>query len=263
MNKHQDFSGREYMAEFPSYSPPDLRRREGVIAAARLMLNAAFTAPFAGGVSHVEAELMFGQREQEELARKMEELAYRNKTWTEALKYEAVMVRESDALIFLGSRMSGNNPLDAGCGMCGGKPDCSYFYERKNAKLGMIDDTDRRKDTLVKGPLCSARVSDLGFAVGSALWMANKLLVDAKPFGSIGLAGLELGYCPNSAFVVGIAVAALAKNPFVDINPDYHLINMAKVLESTRKQYVTSRTVTTFDYRKWIPRSGEEESTDG
>lgn len=258
MKKHEDFNGREYMYEYPPYSPQDLRRREGTLLAARLMINAALTAPFAGGVSHIEAELVYGQDEQEQIARKMEELAHTNKAWEEMFKFEAVMARESDAVIFLGSRMAGDNALDAGCGMCGGRPDCSYFYEGKKAKYGMVDATDRSSDKLIRGPLCSARVHDLGYAVGSALWLAARLLVDARPFTSLGLAGLKLGYCRNSGIVVGIPVATLAKNPFVDINPDYHLINMTRVLENTRKQYITPRTVTTFDYRKWIPKRKEE-----
>lgn len=259
MNKHNDFQGSEYIYEYPPYSPQDLRRREGTLLAARLMINAALTAPFAGGVSHVEAELVYGQAEQEQLARKIEELAYTNKAWEEMFKYEAVMVRESDAVIFLGSRMAADNPLDAGCGMCGGKPDCSYFYEGKKSKYGLVDNTDRRSATLIKGPLCTARVHDIGYATGSALWMATRLMVDARPFASVGMAGQQLNYCKNSGMVVGIPVATLAKNPYVDINPDYHLINMTKVLENTRKQYITPRTITTFDYRKWIPKRQEEE----
>lgn len=259
MNRHEDFQGREYMYEYPPYSPQDLRRREGTVLAARLMINAALTAPVAGGVSHMEAELVYGQREQEELARKIEELAYSNKVWEEMFKYEAVMVRESDAIIFLGSRMAAQNPLDAGCGMCGGKPDCSYFYKEKNSKYGLVDNTDRRSETIINGPLCSFRVHDMGYAVGSALWMASRLMVDARPFASISMAGQQLGYCRDSGMVVGIPVATLAKNPYVDINPDYHLINMTKVLENARKQYITPRAVTTFDYRKWIPKNREEE----
>ncbi|MHB8916593.1 MAG: hypothetical protein ACYC4H_01085, partial [Desulfocucumaceae bacterium] len=88
---------------------------------------------------------------------------------------------------------------------------------------------------------------------------ATRLLVDARPLISVSLAGQQLGYCKRSYMVAGICVATLAKNPYVDINPDYHLINMNKVLENTRKQYITPRTVTTFDYRKWIPKKSEEE----
>ena len=259
MGKHDDFRGREHFYEYPPYSPQDLRRREGTLAAARLMVNAALTAPFAGGVCQVEAEIVYGQEEQEDLARKIEELAYTNQAWEEMFKYEAVMVRESDVVIFLGNRLAGEFALDAGCGMCGGRPDCSYFYEKKDTRYGMVDATDRRSDTLIKGPLCSARVNDLGFATGSALYMASRLLVDARPLISVSLAGQQLGYCRRSYFMAGICASTLAKNPYVDINPDYHLINMTKVLENTRKQYITPRTVTTFDYRRWIPGKGKEE----
>lgn len=258
MSRIREFGDREYFYEYPPYSPQDLRRRTNTLIAARLMVNAALTAPFAGGVPQVEAEIVYGQQEQEAVARKMEELAYGNPAWEELFKYEAVMVRESDAIIFLGNRLAGEYPLDAGCGMCGGRSDCSYFYEKKNTRYGLVDVTDRRSATPIKGPLCSARVSDLGFAVGSALWMAARLLVDARPFASVGLAGQQLGYCPHSFVVVGILVATLSKNPYVDINPDYHLINMTKVLENMRKQYITPRTVTTFDYRKWIPKPRKE-----
>ncbi|MFZ5590312.1 MAG: DUF2148 domain-containing protein [Bacillota bacterium] len=254
MSDISDFSGREYLYEYPPHSPQDLRRRQGTLAAARLMVNAALTAPCAGGVSQMEAEIVYGPERQEDIARKMEELSIQNRAWGDRFKYEAVMVRESDVVIFLGNRLAGEFALDAGCGMCGGRPDCSYFYEKHPHVCGIVDATDRRSSTPIKGPLCTARVSDLGFAVGSALYMANRLLVDARPFFSVGLAGQKLGYCRHSFIVVGILAATLSKNPYVDINPDYHLINMGKVLENTRKQYITPRTVTTFDYRKWIPR---------
>ena len=259
MGDHDDFRGRELIYEYPQYSPQDLRRREGSLLAASMMVNASLTAPFAGGVCQVEAEIVYGQEELEDLARKIEELAYTNKSWEEMFKYEAVMIRETDVVIFLGNRLAGEFALDAGCGMCGGQPNCSYFYDKKNTRYGLVDATDRRSETLIKGPLCSARVNDLGFATGSALWMATRLLVDARPLISVSLAGQQLGYCKRSYMVAGICVATLAKNPYVDINPDYHLINMNKVLENTRKQYITPRTVTTFDYRKWIPKKSEEE----
>jgi hypothetical protein len=107
---------------------------------------------------------------------------------------------------------------------------------------------------MVNGPLCTARVDDLGFAVGSALWTANTLLVDARAFASVGIAGRKMGYCRNSGMVVGVLVAAKAKNPYVDINVDYHLINMDKALDNMRKIYQTARILRSFDYRKWIPK---------
>jgi hypothetical protein len=143
--------------------------------------------------------------------------------------------------------------------MCGGDLDCSYFYERVQHRQGLVDVTDRASATMVKGPLCTARVDDLGYAVGSALWTAHTLMVDARPFASLGMAGQKLGYCPNSGLVVGVLVAAKPKNPYVDVNVDYHLVNMDKALDSMRKMYQTTRIIRGFDYRKFIPKPAETE----
>ncbi len=58
--------------------------------------------------------------------------------------------------------------------------------------------------------------------------------------------------------VIGILVAGKAKNPCVDVFPDYHLFNMEKVVDVTRKQFSTARIIPSFDYRKWSPRKKEE-----
>ena len=256
-----DFRGEEYVSEWTPWSAQDVRRKKGVLAAARIMLNAALTAPFAGGVPSIEGHLVYGQEEIEAVARKIEELAHTNQNWKEPFLYEAVMARDSDVLLFLGNTRCHETPLDAGCGLCGGGMDCSYFYEKKTHKYGLVDITDRSSKRPINGPLCSARVGDLGYAIGSALWAASTLLVDARAFASMGMAGQKMGYCPNSGMVVGIPVAAKAKNPYVDVNVDYHLINMDKVLDNTRKIYQTTRIIRGFDYRKWIPKPkkiGEE-----
>jgi hypothetical protein len=49
-------------------------------------------------------------------------------------------------------------------------------------------------------------------------------------------------------------MACKAKNPYVDVNVDYHLINMDKMLDNTRKIFQTTRIIRGFDYRKWIPK---------
>jgi hypothetical protein len=54
--------------------------------------------------------------------------------------------------------------------------------------------------------------------------------------------------------VVGVPMACKAKNPYVDVNVDYHLINMDKMLDNTRKIFQTTRIIRGFDYRKWIPK---------
>ena len=265
MRKYKEdlnFEGEEHINEWTSWSPQDIRRKKNVLEAARLMVNSALTAPCAGGVPQVEAELVYGQEEIEAIARKVEEIAHTKSSWKEPFLYEAVMVRDSDVIIFLGNTRCHETPLDAGCGMCGGGLDCSYFYDKVEHRYGLVDTTNRSSETMIKGPLCTARVDDLGYAVGSALWTASTLLVDARPFASMGMAGQKLGYCSNSGMVVAVPLAAKAKNPYVDVNVDYHLINMDKVLDNTRKVYQTARLLRGFDYRKWIPkpaRKGEED----
>lgn len=257
-----DFQGRERISEWTPHSAQDIRRKKGALEAARLMVNSALTAPFAGGVAQIEAELIYGQDNLEELARKIEEIAHTNPAWKEPFLYEAVMVRDSDVIILIGNTRCHETPLDGGCGMCGGGLDCSYFYEKVEHRYGLVDITDRRSETIIKGPLCTARVDDLGFAVGSALWTAHTLMVDSRPFASMGMAGQKLGYCPNSGIVVGVPVAAKSKNPYVDVNVDYHLINMDKALDNTRKIFMTARLLRGFDYRKWIPKPAKETEED-
>ena len=237
-----------YFNDWPPHAPHDLDRRENTVVAARLMLNAAQTAPNAGGVSQIEAHLVYGYTEQDELARKMEEMAADVTAIEHRFKYEAVMVRESDCVILIGDFRAAETPMDASCGACGGKADCSFVYERRKTTYGLIDMTQRTNDWLIDGPLCCVRTGDLGYAMGSALFMANKLFVDARPFMTVGVAAKKLGYCPGSPIVIGILVASLAKNPYVDVHPDYHLVNLGKMVDSVRKQYALARQVGP-DYR--------------
>lgn len=257
-----DYQGEEHISDWTFWSPQDIRRKKGVLEAARLMVNAVMTAPCAGGVPQTEVHLVYGQEQMEALARQVEELAHGNPAWQEAFLYEAVMVRDSDVAILIGNTRCHETPLDAGCGMCGGDLDCSYFYERVSHRQGLVDVTDRRAATPVKGPLCTARVDDLGYAIGSALWTAHTLLLDARPFASLGMAAQKLGYCPNSGLVVGVLVAAKPKNPYVDVNVDYHLVNMDKALDSMRKMFQTTRIIRGFDYRKWVPKPAKSEEQD-
>lgn len=259
-----------YINDWPPFSPPDLQRRRYVVEAAKMMINAAMTAPNAGGVPQIEAHLVYGMDEQEKIARTMEEVAYEvreNIHLSRTFKYEAQMVRESDAVVFLGNFRAAETPMDAGCGGCGGVEDCSFLYSRRENVYGLIDWTHRRKDVFCDGPLCTVRVDDFGYAVGSALWMANRLMVDARAFFTVGVAGRRLNYCPNSPIVVGILIAATAKNPFVDVNTDYHLVNLTKIIDSVRKTYILMRQ-TGGDYRKFDPgaereRKKKKEKKDG
>lgn len=251
--------------EWPPNTPADAARKENVLIAAKLMANAVMTTPVMGGQDQMEAVLIWGEEEQEKIARKMEELAKTNKSrrWQEMFKSEAVMVRESDAVLVIGNYRAADTPMDVGCGLCGGKPNCDFLYDRRKTVAGIIDHTELETDMLFNGPLCMCRVSDLGEAVGSALEIAYNLLVDARPFMSVGLAALKLGYLKRSQIAVGILVAARQKNPFVDILPYYHMFSFDRMHDNLRKIYMVLRQVYWYDYRvgfkKKLEEEGEEE----
>ncbi len=241
---------RIYIDENLQYSPQDMNRRENTLVAARLMVNAALTAPFGGGVPQIEAEIMYGQDEQEALAREMEKMAYEreHKLLRRLFLTESVMARQADAIIFLGNYRAGDDPFDVNCGGCSGQPSCAFLYERKKLTAHMIDLTDRRTHRYINGPLCIVRVTDIGFAIGSALQMANRLLVDARAFFTMGAAAMRQGYCRNSSIVVGIPVATLSKNPFVDVCPDYHMVAREKIQTRVRQLLTFMRQIGP-DYR--------------
>ncbi len=249
---------RIHINEWPLYSPSDQNKKDNVLMVARLMVNAALTAPFTGGVHGIEAEIAYGEKELEKIAREMERLAHEEqpKKLKKPFLYEAAMVRETDAIVFLGNFRAHATPMDASCGLCGGEPDCSFVYERLPNFNGLIDATDRRRETAIKGPLCMLRAHDLGYAVGSALWLAANNFVDAKPCYSVGLAGRNLDFCMKSEVVVGILLAVAAKNPYADIPPEYHLTNMTTLVDSLRKIATITRQIPNHPYMVFDPTKG-------
>jgi uncharacterized ferredoxin-like protein len=248
------------ISDWPQYSASDLARREGGIAVAKLMANAAMTAPKAGGVDQIECAIVSGQEEQDEIARVVEELVPLNpktKLWKQICRAEAIMTREADCILFLGNYRAGDTPFDANCGLCSGQAGCSRIYTEKSSGYGQIDPVEgkaERARPMIDGPLCLVHVADLGYAVGSALMIARRLLVDTRPMMSLGVAGQKLRCCPRSEVVVGLPVATLQKNPFVDIPPDYPFLTLDKAISQLRKNYIISRQVQFFDYRGWSPK---------
>ena len=248
------------ITDWPQYSASDLARREGGIAAAKMMANAAMTAPKGGGVDQVECAVASGQDEQEEIARKVEELAELNpktKIWRHQCRSEAIMARAADCILFIGNYRAGSDAFDMNCGLCSGQAGCSRMYTEKPAKYGQIDAVGRNAGAstpMINGPLCSVYVDDLGYAVGSALVIARRLLVDTRPMMTLGVAGQKLRYCPRSGMVVALPVATLQKNPFVDILPDYQFLTLDKSISQLRKNYVIARQVQFYNYRDWYPK---------
>lgn len=248
---------RIYINEWPLYAPPDQAKKDNVLLVAKLMVNGALTAPFTGGVNGVEAEIAYGQTELEKIAREMERLAHQEvpKKLKKPFLYEAAMVRESDAVVFLGNFRARTSPMDAGCGLCGGEPDCSFFYERVSHFNGVVDHTDRKRSKPINGPLCMMRAHDLGYALGSALWIASTHFVDSKPCYSVGLAGRNLDFCMNSEVVVGILTGVAAKNPYADIPNEYHLTNMTQAVDALRKIAIITRQGANHPYMVFDPAS--------
>jgi uncharacterized ferredoxin-like protein len=252
---------RIHSKEFPWFSPADTARRNHAVEAAKLMLNAAHTAPAAGGVDHMEAELVWGEREQEEIAEKMEALSHlpENKLTGDLYRTEAVMAREADCILLLGDIRGRNTPFDVNCGYCSGPAGCSFVYSRRRTAAGQIDHSDKSlSKTLIDGPLCEVHVQDLGFSTGSALWMARNLMVDARPFMTVGIAAHKMGYCRASEFVVGILVSATSKNPFIDVHYNYNVLNLRRMIDSVRKNYIVTRQFAP-DYRLVPPKKPQAE----
>ncbi len=241
--------------DWPPYSPTDLQRRENAVIAARLMMNGAFTAPSVGGIPMTEGEIVYGEEEQEQIAQKMEELAYETESQRHVFLYEAVLARGVDVILLLGNTRAYSDPWDGECGLCAGRPDCSFVYEKRKQSTGLIDRTDRRSGTLVKGPLCAVYAHQLGYNVGSALMVATHLYVDARPFITLGLAAQKLGYCRNSALVIGIGIAARSKSEPSDPAIDYHLINLERGVDAIRGNVnqLGVRPATGSDYRLGDP----------
>jgi uncharacterized ferredoxin-like protein len=250
-----------YYNEWPRYSPPDEARKKSARRAAELILNAGLTAPVMGGIPQTEGAIIWGYDDQKKIADKMEALAKVNKSkkWQRMFKTEAVMVREADAIVVLGNYRAADTPFDAGCGLCSGQNNCDFLYDRRKTVGGVIDHTELETDMLIDGPLCGCRTSDLGEAVGGAMAVAGRLLVDARPFMSVGLAAQKLGYLDRSPVAIGILVATQEKNPFVDVMPNYHMFSSDQAIDHVRRTYNIIRQIYWYDYRTGFKSSKKED----
>jgi hypothetical protein len=108
---------------------------------------------------------------------------------------------------------------------------------------------------MVKGPLCAAYGHQLGYNVGSALMTATHLYVDTRPLITMGIAGQKLGYCRNSAIVVGIGISARGKPEASDPAPDYQRVNLVRAIDAIRGNVnqLGVRPATGVNYRSGDP----------
>ena len=191
---------------------------EAALSVGRMMLAAARTAPVRGGVNVLEGCLVYGASDMDRIVLELEEMAgvrreNHEKNW--ALLREANMVRKSSAVLLLGFRRA-YDAFGEACGRClgdqgepGGRTKCTRFVE-----------TEKLKEHPIRGPVCSYRMNDFGYGVGSALWMAQMLLVDASPRYLLGLAALRMKLLPRSPLIVGIPISVTSKSPFRDLIED-------------------------------------------
>jgi uncharacterized ferredoxin-like protein len=202
--------------------------QNAVIMAGRLMLAAATTAPQHGGVGVMDGCLVYGEEEIEDIAFRLEELSFTKKQWDESFRREANMVRESQAVLFLGCFRS-YDPFGTACGRCLG----DQGEPKDGTKCTKFRNTPKLADAPIPGPVCTYRISDLGYCVGSALWIAARLFIDTRPKFPVGLAGMKLGYLPRCKFIVGLPLSITSKSPFDDVlvNPDYTLQHLKDRLE--------------------------------
>jgi uncharacterized ferredoxin-like protein len=227
------------------------------------MANAAQTAPKCGGIDEIECAIVHGEDELNEVATKLEAYSKKNsknnKRWQKMCRIEALMVRESDCLLFIGNYRAGE-PFDMNCGLCGGPAGCSYVYDKKPTKFGQIDLVASRLENssrIIDGPLCSMMCNDLGYAVGGATYVAHSMMVDARPLASLSFVAEELGICQKSQIVAGIGIASLPKNPFVDVMDDYQYATRDRGISALRKHYVIARQVHAFPYRHPVKKSND------
>ena len=183
-------------------------RRAGALAAARIILASAVTAPRLGGVGEVVINLIEEPAVLEELALTMEDLSSENPAWSFFTR-DAVMLRSADAVLIMSSMRSLNDPADINCGYCG-LTTCESFRAKEKLPTG--------SGVGFTGPLCCLRVCNIAYALGGAASLAEQLGIDYTMMFSAGLAARHNGLTPRrSGFTLAFALSATEKSPFRDM----------------------------------------------
>jgi uncharacterized ferredoxin-like protein len=173
--------------------------KQGVLAAAKMMLVSARTAPKTGGVDDILTCLLDGD-ELESLAKRMDDLG--DQRGIDGFHRDAKNVRDSDAVVLVGVRGSRKYALD--CGACGFNT-CDEF--EKAERIQGLD---------FMGPTCLFKALDLGIALGSAVRTAGLFNVDNRIMYRIGAAAMRLRILPEATVVMGIPLSAKGKSIYYD-----------------------------------------------
>lgn len=169
---------------------PDLER-EAVKDAAEFMAVAARTAPKGRGIDNIEAILIEGPADRNDLVDKMKELSI--KLGKPSMERDAGSIKDSPEILVIGVR---SNPAGLDCDFCGHKT-C--------------------KELTKSGGVCALNSIDLGIAVGSAVSAAARFHIDNRVMYSIGKAAMDLGwFSKNVLQALGIPLSVTGKNPYFD-----------------------------------------------
>ena len=173
-------------------------KNDAIRFAAFLMAESARTAPKAKGEDSIEIVLVQGddiKRISEEMMKLAEEYGDKN------FERDAKSIEKAQAILLIG--VKGDRSVGVNCGACGFK-DCKEFQNAKRVE---------GRDFI--GPNCVFKILDLGIALGSAVKLAAIVGVDTRIMYRVGTAARKLNMI-SADVVMGIPIAALAKNPFFD-----------------------------------------------
>jgi uncharacterized ferredoxin-like protein len=163
-------------------------RASTALAAARLMMVAARTAPKGKGADVVECAVVDGA-EQAQLAAEMRVVA--EERGHKFFLRDALCVEASQCVVLVGTRVRLQG-LD--CGRCG----FASCAEKPQATP------------------CEINSVDVGIALGAACSRAADLRVDTRVLFSAGVAAQRLGLLPGCGEVYAILVSVSSKSPFFD-----------------------------------------------
>lgn len=163
-------------------------REARVIEAARLMMNAARTAPKTKGNDLLEVALVSGS-DIHSLSEEMKRVAADENR--PGMMRNADNILRGDALLLVGVRPQ---PMGLNCAHCG-FPNCAA----KPADVA-----------------CVFNPMDVGIALGSACALAADLRLDTRIMYTAGIVAQRLGWLPGCRYVQAVAISATSKSPFFD-----------------------------------------------
>ena len=191
-------------------------RREAAKIAARLLLATATTSPRVGGVGECTIHILDDECDIEDLCQATEQMSGEDGQWG-FFKRDAMMLRDSDAVLIVTSIRCLTDPADINCNLCG-KLTCEY--QRQAPKLAPAP------GIAYTGPLCLFRANNISYAIETIISTARNMGIDYGIFWSAGAAAMRMKIVPrNTGFCLAVGISITEKSPFRDIPKAYADIN--------------------------------------